>query len=47
VADWAVSQGFSRLYLQVEQNNTAALRLYSRAGFEKACTYHSRHALLI
>jgi ribosomal protein S18 acetylase RimI-like enzyme len=44
VADWAVSQGFSRLYLQVEQNNTAALRRYRRAGFEKACTYHYRIA---
>ncbi|HEY9470681.1 MAG TPA: GNAT family N-acetyltransferase [Propionibacteriaceae bacterium] len=44
LADWAVSQGFSRLYLQVEQNNTAALRLYRRAGFEKACRYHYRIA---
>jgi ribosomal protein S18 acetylase RimI-like enzyme len=44
LANWAVSQGFSRLYLQVEQNNTAALRLYRRAGFEKACRYHYRIA---
>jgi Acetyltransferase (GNAT) family len=40
LADWAVSQGFSRLYLQVEQNNTAALRLYRRTGFEEVCIYH-------
>ena len=44
LADWAVSQGFSRLYLQVEQNNTAGLRLYRRAGFEEACRYHYRIA---
>jgi N-acetylglutamate synthase len=29
----------------VERNNAAALRLYRRAGFEEACTYHYRIAV--
>jgi N-acetylglutamate synthase len=45
LADWAVTQDSSHMYLQVEHNNAAALRLYRRAGFEEACTYHYRIAV--
>lgn len=44
-ADWANRQGCSQMYLQVEQDNTAALKLYERAGFKKVCTYHYRGAV--
>jgi len=42
LADWAISQGCPQMYLQVERDNTAALRLYRHAGFEELCTYHYR-----
>jgi ribosomal protein S18 acetylase RimI-like enzyme len=30
------------MYLQVECDNTAALRLYERSGFTELCRYHYR-----
>jgi ribosomal protein S18 acetylase RimI-like enzyme len=30
------------MYLQVEYDNTAARRLYERAGFTELCRYHYR-----
>jgi ribosomal protein S18 acetylase RimI-like enzyme len=30
------------MYLQVEYDNTAARRLYDRAGFTELCRYHYR-----
>lgn len=44
LADWAISQGLERTYLQAERINAAALNLYRRAGFEELCTYHYRTA---
>ncbi len=45
LARWALSRGASRLYLQVERDNTAARRLYARAGFAPRYAYHYRRAL--
>ncbi len=42
LAGWAVGRGSRRLYLQVEQDNPAALGLYERAGFETRYDYHYR-----
>jgi N-acetylglutamate synthase len=42
IADWAREQDAPRLYLQVEQSNAAALRLYAAAGFIELATYHYR-----
>jgi ribosomal protein S18 acetylase RimI-like enzyme len=33
------------MYLQVECDNAAAVRLYERAGFTEVCRYHYRAAL--
>ncbi|MFF0724477.1 GNAT family N-acetyltransferase [Streptomyces sp. NPDC004134] len=44
LADWAGAQGAAGLYLQVERDNPAALRLYARAGFRELCIYHYRTA---
>jgi hypothetical protein len=44
LADWAISQGLERTYLQAKRTNAAALKLYRRAGFEELCTYHYRTA---
>lgn len=44
LADWAIGQGCSQLYLQVLRNNPGALDLYRRAGFEEAGVYHYRTA---
>ena len=41
---WAGARGAARLYLQVERDNAAALRLYARAGFREAYRYHYRVA---
>lgn len=41
---WAEEQRVRRLYLQVECHNPAARRLYARAAFVEACTYHYRVA---
>jgi GNAT superfamily N-acetyltransferase len=45
LAGWAGAHGAARLYLQVERDNPAALRLYARAGFRELCTYHYRTAV--
>jgi GNAT superfamily N-acetyltransferase len=39
---WAAAHDIARLYLQVEQGNTAARELYTRAGFSYAYSYHYR-----
>lgn len=44
LAGWAREQAADRMYLQVEYENDAAVGLYSRAGFEEMCGYHSRTA---
>ena len=44
LAGWAADQGAERMYLQVETDNTAARRLYERAGFTEVCRYHYRTA---
>ena len=43
-ARWAAGRGLSRLYLQVEDGNEAALGLYTRAGFSRSHGYHYRIA---
>ena len=40
----AAQRGATRLYLQVETDNTAARPLYARAGFRGAYRYHYRVA---
>ena len=44
LAGWATSQGAEGLYLQVEQANAAARRLYEQAGFAELTGYHYRTA---
>lgn len=43
-ARWAVRQGASRMYLQVEEGDHAALAVYDRAGFSRSHGYHYRVA---
>lgn len=42
LAHWAGTHAADRMYLQVERDNPAALRLYRRAGFGEVCGYHYR-----
>ncbi|MGH8882146.1 MAG: GNAT family N-acetyltransferase, partial [Stackebrandtia sp.] len=42
LADWAAGRRLRNLYLQVEPDNAPAVRLYRRAGFTDAFTYHYR-----
>ncbi len=42
LANWAGKHRAGRMYLQVERDNVAALRLYRRAGFSELCSYHYR-----
>ncbi|ADD42239.1 GNAT family N-acetyltransferase [Stackebrandtia nassauensis] len=44
LAEWAGRNGADRMYLQVEGDNDAALRLYGRMGFRELCGYHYRIA---
>ena len=39
---WAAGQGCHSAYLQVEQNNAVAMRLYDRLGFRKLYHYETR-----
>jgi ribosomal protein S18 acetylase RimI-like enzyme len=41
-AGWAAARGVGRLYLQVEEDNLPALRLYERLGFRTSHHYHYR-----
>jgi ribosomal protein S18 acetylase RimI-like enzyme len=41
-AGWAAGRGARRLYLQVEEDNLPALRLYRRLGFWPSHHYHYR-----
>jgi N-acetylglutamate synthase len=43
-AGWAADQGARQLYLQVEEDNVPALRLYRRLGFRPSHHYHYRVA---
>jgi GNAT superfamily N-acetyltransferase len=45
LAQWAVDHDAPRLYLQVEEDNTAARALYTRAGFVDTYRYHYRTKL--
>jgi ribosomal protein S18 acetylase RimI-like enzyme len=40
LADTATARGLDRVFLQVEEGNSAALALYRRAGFVTAWRYH-------
>jgi GNAT superfamily N-acetyltransferase len=42
LAGWAGANDCARMYLQVTHDSVPALRLYQRAGFEEACSYHYR-----
>ena len=42
ITGWADAHGAPLLYLQVEQSNAAARRLYAVAGFTELATYHYR-----
>jgi GNAT superfamily N-acetyltransferase len=42
LARWAADHDAAHMYLQVERDNTAARRLYERAGFTELCRYHYR-----
>ena len=43
-AGWAAGHGALRLYLQVEEDNLPARRLYHRLGLELSHRYHYRVA---
>lgn len=43
LAEAAAQRGLERVFLQVEENNTAALALYARAGFQTVWRYHYWH----
>ncbi|GAB3660580.1 GNAT family N-acetyltransferase [Glycomyces tarimensis] len=42
LADWAGANGAEWMFLQVESDNFAAMRLYERAGFAEVGAYHYR-----
>ncbi|MFK3979483.1 GNAT family N-acetyltransferase [Micromonospora sp. NPDC050397] len=42
LAEWAGTRRVDGMYLQVECDNTRALRLYERMGFTEVCQYHYR-----
>jgi GNAT superfamily N-acetyltransferase len=41
-AEWALDHGVTRLYLQVEQANQPARRMYGALGFRHFYSYHYR-----
>jgi ribosomal protein S18 acetylase RimI-like enzyme len=43
-ASWAAGQGARHLYLQVEEKNFPAVRLYTGLGFQTSHHYHYRLA---
>ena len=45
LAGWAGAHRAGHMYLQVEQDNVPALRLYERMGFGALCAYHYRAAV--
>jgi N-acetylglutamate synthase len=44
LVQWGVQHGSNRVYLQVEERNTAAVALYGRVGFTTHHTYLTREA---
>ncbi|MBW8483245.1 GNAT family N-acetyltransferase [Actinomadura parmotrematis] len=44
LAGWAMACEAESMYLQVERENAAALRLYGNTGFTETCRYHYRVA---
>jgi GNAT superfamily N-acetyltransferase len=42
LAQWGQTQGAANIYLQVEQDNPTAQRLYQKVGFKTLYTYHYR-----
>jgi GNAT superfamily N-acetyltransferase len=42
IGEWAAAHGAPRLYLQAEESNHAARRLYESMGFTPLTTYHYR-----
>jgi GNAT superfamily N-acetyltransferase len=42
LAGWSLDRGADLTYLQVEDDNAAALRLYASAGFQRLYGYHYR-----
>ena len=42
IGEWATAHDAPRLYLQVEESNHAARRLYESMGFTPLTTYHYR-----
>ncbi|GAA4860629.1 GNAT family N-acetyltransferase [Paenibacillus vulneris] len=46
LACWSLDQGAVRMYLQVVESNTAAVRLYQSAGFRPLYKYHYRREIL-
>ena len=42
LAHWGQAEGATHIYLQVEQDNPTAQRLYEKAGFTTLYTYHYR-----
>ena len=42
LAGWGEKLGAQTAYLQVEEDNPNALRLYARAGFQTVYDYHYR-----
>jgi GNAT superfamily N-acetyltransferase len=45
LAEWSSLNGAEHLYLQVLQDNTAAIQLYTKLGFSHAFNYHYRALL--
>ena len=46
LAQWGKTEGATNIYLQVEQNNLTAQRLYEQAGFATLYGYHYRCSVI-